>query len=261
MIKRSKFCSGLLFLATGFLWPCSPAFSADIELKVSLVGNQDMGNFRQPGGLFFDENKKRVYIADTGNNRLVSFDMEYNPIAEFDANGKLKLPSDVVRDKNGVFYLLAGRKKEFTKIDLARKKYETVVIRNAPSKANPIFPGRLAIDASGKLYVTDKGNGRILVLDKDGGFLREISFPGRRTSFSDIRVDPEGILYALSTIDRKVYIFGRNGKLMKEFGEMGEGSGQFLFPVSLAVDKLKRVYVLDQHKGKVLVFEKGGMFL
>src|SRR3990167_745429 len=57
-------------------------FSADITLIASLSGDKQTGKFNQPVSLFFDESKKRLYIADTGNNRLISFDSEFNYISE-----------------------------------------------------------------------------------------------------------------------------------------------------------------------------------
>ncbi|MBI5182750.1 MAG: hypothetical protein HY999_00075, partial [Nitrospinae bacterium] len=43
-----------------------------------LTGNELIGSFNQPTSLFFNEEKRRLYIADTGNNRLVSFDSDLN---------------------------------------------------------------------------------------------------------------------------------------------------------------------------------------
>src|SRR3989338_8638799 len=63
-----------------------------------ITGDEIMGRFNQPSGLFFDEVKKRLYVADSGNGRLVSFDSEFKYLAEL-SNENIAIPVSLVRDK------------------------------------------------------------------------------------------------------------------------------------------------------------------
>ncbi len=236
-------------------------FSADMNLIASLSGDKIMGKFNQPSAIFFDESKKRLYVADTGNNRLVSFDPEFNFISEFDAGGELKYPMSAVRNSKEQFFVIGGIEKNgLFLIDISKKIFKQFVIRDAPARANPILAWKLAIDKNDTLYITDKANGRILVVDSNGRYLREIKLENKLVDFSDVRVDADGNIYSLSTLERKIYIFNNKGVFMSSFGKIGNKVNEFEFPVSIAISPNGFIYVLDQHKGSVLTFKKDGVF-
>ena len=236
-------------------------FSADMNLIASLSGDKIMGKFNQPSAIFFDESKKRLYVADTGNNRLVSFDPDFNFISEFDAGGELKYPMSSVRNSKEQFFVIGGAEKNgLFVIDISKKVFKQFDIRDAPARENPILPGKLAIDKNDNLYITDKANGRILVVDSNGRHLKEIKLENKLVDFSDIRVDADGNIYSLSTLERKIYIFNNKGVLISSFGKMGNKVNEFEFPVSIAISPNGFIYVLDQHKGSILTFKKDGVF-
>ncbi len=238
------------------------AFAVQIDLLASLNGNKLMGKFNQPFALFFDERKKKLYVADTGNNRIVSFNDEFEYIADFNAGGELKHPKSLVKNSRDEFFLTGEEGgNELFIVDVARKIFRQFKITGAPQRVNPILPGRLAIDKDDNLYLVDKGNGRILVLDREGLFIREILFKDRFVDFSDVRVGSDGNIYLLSALERKVYIFNNKGKLLSSFGKRGNKKHEFAFPISIALDNRGIIYVLDQHKGSVMAFKKNGDFL
>ena len=72
----SVFCI-LLFATAAF-----PGGKGGVRTVAVITGDEIMGRLKQPSGLFFDEIKKRLYIADSGNGRLVSFDSEFKYMAE-----------------------------------------------------------------------------------------------------------------------------------------------------------------------------------
>lgn len=258
-MKIAVICSAACFISffVGF-----HAFAAQIDLLASLNGDKLMGKFDQPFALFFDERKKKLYVADTANNRIVSFNDKFEYIADFNAGGGLKHPKSLVKNSRNEFFLVGGEGgDELFFIDIARKIFRQFEITGVPQRVNPTIPGKLAIDKDDNLYLTDKGNGRILVVDREGLFIREILFKDRFVDFSDVRVGRDGNIYSLSTLERKVYIFNNKGKLLSSFGKRGNRKNEFAFPVSIAVDNRGIIYVLDQHKGSVMAFKKDGKFL
>ena len=236
-------------------------FSADLNLIASLSGDKIMGKFNQPSAIFFDELKKRLYVADTGNNRLVSFDHEFNFISEFDAGGELKYPTSIVKNSKDQFFVVGGtaRDKLFL-IDIPKKIFKQIEIKNITARENPFLPDNLAIDKDDNLYITDRGNGRILVVDSDGRFLKEIAVENKFVDLTDVQIDTEGNIYSLSTLEGKVYIFNNKEGSVSSFGKRGSRANEFEFPVSIAISPNRFVYVLDKHKGNVLVFKKDGNF-
>ena len=220
-----------------------------------------MGKFNQPSAIFFDELKKRLYVADTGNNRLVSFDHEFNFISEFDAGGELKYPTSIVKNSKDQFFVVGGTARdELFLIDIPKKIFKQIEIKNITARENPFLPDNLAIDKDDNLYITDRGNGRILVVDSDGRFLKEIAVENKFVDLTDVQIDTEGNIYSLSTLEGKVYIFNNKEGSVSSFGKRGSRANEFEFPVSIAISPNRFVYVLDKHKGNVLVFKKDGNF-
>ena len=62
------------------------------------------GSLSQPSDLFVDKNDN-IYIADTGNNRVVKLDRECNYVASFDCGGSFNSPSGVFVSDNGDIYV------------------------------------------------------------------------------------------------------------------------------------------------------------
>ena len=242
-------------------FPIPYSFASDgaPRLIKALSGDKLIGKLKYPVSLFVTKGKK-LYIADTGNNRLVSYDAELNFRGDFDAGGKLKHPIGVVKNSNGQFFVIEGITNTLVFIDISKKTYKPLEISGAPKKPNPIIPGRLEIDDNDNLYITDRGNGVIFVLNQEGRYIREITYKNKPVDFSDIRVDKKGFIYSLSTLEGKVYIFNNEGEEVSVFGARGNGKNEFLFPTSIAVGSDGLVYILDQHKGTVLVYDVDGKF-
>jgi DNA-binding beta-propeller fold protein YncE len=51
------------------------------------------------------------------------------------------------------------------------------------------------------------------------------------------------------------------GDYLGEFGSGGEGEGQFVWPVAVAVDRDENVYVADEWLNRILIYDKDGKFL
>jgi sugar lactone lactonase YvrE len=55
--------------------------------------------------------------------------------------------------------------------------------------------------------------------------------------------------------------FDKNGKYLKEWGELGSKPGQFSIPHAIAVDSKGRVYVADRNNVRIQVFDANGKLL
>jgi len=259
-LTKWAFLAFLSSILASFSIPYSFASEGSARFIEALSGDKLMGKLKSPVSLFVSKGNKRLYIADTGNNRLVSYDSELKFRGDFDAGGKLKHPICLVKNSNDQFIVIEGDTNALVFIDISKKIYKPFEISGVPKKPNPIIPGRLAIDDNDNLYITDRGNGVILVLNQEGRYIREITYKNKPVDFSDIRVDNKGFVYSLSTLEGKVYIFNNEGEEVSVFGARGNRKNEFLFPTSIAVGSDGLVYVLDQHKGTVLVYNVDGKF-
>ncbi len=233
-----------------------------MEFLTAVTGNEFMGRLDNPSSLFFDEVKKRLYLTDSGNKRLVSFDKDMEYLSAL-THKEILMPLGIVKDKEGRFFLVDGKKAGLIFIDTQSKAVKPFLIKGMPRGKERFVPGRMAIDNEGKLYIIDRLNRRIQVVDTEGNFIRMIkTSDGGFHGFNDIRVDDMGRVYAVDTIGRRVYVFDENGKMVYSFGNKDGDDGKYnlSFPVSIAVDRTGSVYVLDQHKARIFVFNNNGVF-
>lgn len=233
------------------------ATKGDLKLKAVIVENEVMGTFKLPTALFYDEGNKRLYVADSGNNRLISFDESFDYLAE-QSVGAIQIPVGLVKDNQGRFFIINAKENKVMILDTSNKSVEPLKLTNFPKGDMDLIPGSIAIDKDDRLYITDKLKKRIVVLDVSGMFLHAIKVKGDHEEdifgFADVKVDSEYNVYAIDTVGRRVYVFNNTGELISSFG----GSQVFDFPVSIAVDSKGLIYVVDRHKGSVLVFDKTG---
>jgi DNA-binding beta-propeller fold protein YncE len=98
--------------------------------------------------------------------------------------------------------------------------------------------------------------------------------PGEGWSPLGVRIDPSGIVYVTDvTKDAnriREFIIPQDVNMMAwyalnatapEYGDSGQGVGEFMFPNAATSDSSGRVYVSDGNNGRVSVWDEGGNFL
>lgn len=230
-----------------------------ISIVATLTSNKDIGTVGLIGGVFFDEHKKRLYVADSSNSRILSYDSEFKYLSAFQPGGDLKYPTSLVRTSDGRFLVVEPSKKGVLAIDIERKSIDLVNFSKVP-EADVFYPGNIAIDSADNIYIVDRSNTRVLLFNSNLQFRREV-LKDNKTKINDIKIDKQGNLYTLSTVEGIIRKYDSSGKKILEFGKRGKGKSEFNFPVSLAVDQKGLIYVVDQHKSKILVFDSKGKSL
>jgi tripartite motif-containing protein 71 len=70
----------------------------------------------------------------------------------------------------------------------------------------------------------------------------------------DTAVDSNGNVYVLDKENNLVQVFNNAGTLLAQWGEYGQGDGQFYDPEGIAVDGNGNVYVADTRNNRIQVF-------
>jgi DNA-binding beta-propeller fold protein YncE len=231
---------------------------ASIRHLASINRIEETGVFGVLGGVFFDEDRDRIYVTDASNGRILAYDSDFKFVSEFKGAEGLTAPVGIVKDSKGRFFVTQPTTGQVLIIDIGQRRIEPLDMSKAP-KGNPVYPGAIAIDAEDWLYIADKSNQRIMLFDSNLEFARVLPVEG--SGLNDVTVDSQGRIYALNTRDGSVCVYDKQGARISKFGSRGNGKGEFSFPVSLAVDQGGTVYVLDQHLSEVLVFNRSGRFL
>lgn len=122
----------------------------------------------------------------------------------------------------------------------------------------------LKLSEEGLLYVSDTGNQRILVGDKQGNLVRIIG--------EDVLQKPNGIylaedkLYVADEVEAKVFVFTQDGELLGSFGKpesilFGERSA--FVPEKVAVDSRQNMYIISRgnSNGIIQINANNGEFI
>ncbi len=167
-----------------------------------------------------------VYVADTGNKRIVVFDLTGKYIRQ--------ITSGLTADK-------------------ITKNYPF----NAPGELNE--PMGLVVDNSGNLYVADRDNSRIQKFDNTGKAVAQWAVPtgaygGGTYNEPYLAVDAAGNVYTTEPGTQKVAKFGPDGKLISE--KAAEGAASLKDPTGIALTPDGTIYVVDTVSNGVINFGK-----
>jgi DNA-binding beta-propeller fold protein YncE len=115
------------------------------------------------------------------------------------------------------------------------------------------------------IYVTETSNHRIVVLNKDGKFLRTIGNRGNKDGEFNyptfITVGVSGNLFVVDGLNFRVQIFDKNGNFIKQFGKAGDATGYFNRPKGITVNSYGHIFLVDALFHTVQVFDSDGNFL
>ena len=128
-----------------------------------------------------------------------------------------------------------------------------------------LWPGSVALDKKGNVYVADEWLHRISIFDEDGDFLYRWGTPGADDGEfnrpSGIAFDREDNLYVVDSVNNRIQRFTKEGRFLSNFGEGGSGEGQFNLPWGITIDNQGDLYVADWENNRVQKFSTDGTFL
>lgn len=126
-------------------------------------------------------------------------------------------------------------------------------------------PQSIALDGSGRVYVSDRLNHRVTVFSERGAYLghfgAEGGDDGQLLYPRHIAIDVAGFLYVVDAGNQRIQKFALDGTYLDQWGTEGEGDAQFRQPIGIAVDRGGHVYVTDERNQNVQRFKGDGTFL
>jgi DNA-binding beta-propeller fold protein YncE len=164
---------------------------------------------------------------------------------------KAQRPIGVAVNEKYVF-IAEWESSQVTVLDRLTREVITHIGSRGRGDGELLNPTGLAYN-NGLLFVCDGLNHRICVFDCHNGgfnFLYHIGVGKLRFPAGVHAMD--GKVYCVCQGDSCVYIFDLNGKLIKKFKAKGVGAGQ------ICVSAIEEIYVSEQDKGRVRVFDTTG---
>ncbi|NWF75155.1 MAG: 6-bladed beta-propeller [Nitrospirae bacterium] len=203
---------GILFVSDSKL---NSVFGLNKNTGQVVMSPVPTGEFKNPSGLVYDEERERLYVSDSKNHIIRVFDKDGLPLFTFGKkgteDGEFHTPSYLALDKNGRIYV----------VDL--------------------FNFRIQIFTPDGKFIRKFGR----LGDCRGCFTRP----------AGIGLDSEGHIYVVDTAFNNFQIFTDEGKLLLDIGKAGIGAGQFSLPTGLYIDKKDRIYVTDTFNRRIQVFQ------
>lgn len=108
----------------------------------------------------------------------------------------------------------------------------------------------IAADAEGRLYVADRGPGRIQVFDQNGKYLDE--WPN--IAAWHIHVSPDQFVWVADGGTNKILKYDRNGKLLYSWGTYGQFPGGQWGVHQFSVDEEGNLYLAEAFNGRLEKF-------
>lgn len=253
------------------------------------------GLLSEPSDVFVDSNDN-IYIADSGNNRIVVLNKDGEYLNSFDCDGKLSSPSGVFVSENGDIYVADTLNErilhlskqgesieEFVKPDSELLDEETTfqVSRIGISDQGYIYTIRgqyfMMIDANNEFkgYIGDNQLGfslkRLLMRtfaskEQQAQFAKESA-----TSYYSFDIGSDGLIYATTGEDsstnqiQKINIVGENIFPEKAYGQQyyNKEINRYVNPrfVDICVDSNGVIYVIDAYSRNIFVYDQEGNML
>ncbi|RIK52342.1 MAG: hypothetical protein DCC57_10015, partial [Chloroflexi bacterium] len=148
-----------------------PPLLADLRRTVGSVCGAGQAQFNLPHGLALDADAGRLYVADTGNRRVVALDVATGDFVQVYA-AEFQEPVDVALAPDGTLLVLDALAAALFRIDLATGEVAPLAVQTGFYR-----PRGLAVDTGGMIAVADTGGGRVVLLDASGALLAQFGGP------------------------------------------------------------------------------------
>jgi len=259
------------------------------------LDQENIGGLKKPQDLFID-GEDRIYVADTGNNRIVVTDPS-GTAARIVGEGVLRDPRGVFVDDQGQMYVADAGNRRIVKFAA-----DGSVLREFPQPESPLLgddfiyqPVKVVVNSYNYIFVVSQGSEKgLLMLDQEGNFrgffganrveatftdilLRLVYTREQRRgsvinlpySFNNVAISHDGYIYTTTT--------GLSSKQVRKLNAVGgdiypDADRNFADPtlmfrepaqnfIDVAVDRLGNMTLLDKQWGHLYQYDASGRMM
>jgi DNA-binding beta-propeller fold protein YncE len=199
-----------------------------------------------------------IYVTDIKRGVIAVFDRDEkfkHYIGDYKGEHAFEQPNSIAIDAASGRIYLADTTRQFVLIfDRNGKKLASIGKRGGGTgPAQFRLPTDVALHGR-ELFVLDKRNARIQVLDLDGHYKREFATQGLSSASRGMAIDSQGLIYVPLDIG-VIEIFNPQGDFVMRFGTYGSAPGEFIEPQGIFIDSADRLYITDTGNRRVQVFQ------
>lgn len=228
------------------------------------------GQLLEPAGIAVDP-AGHVYVADTGNHRVLQFDANGRYLSHTGGFGfnaqQFNQPTDLAATGLDV-YVADAQNRRVQRFDRHLNFISTLAISTLAAglatpdqAAQPLgFPRGIAVSPTGEVYITDAENEEVVKMSTAGQ--AEVRFggfsdgPGRLRNPAGLAVSRSGEVYVADMGNNRIAVFDRFGGFLREMGNKN-----LAVPEGVDVDDQGRVYIADTGHDRVIVLSGRGDLL
>jgi len=260
------------FIVAIFLMAIGPADSR-AEVKTDYL--YSLSNFSGTvplnlARIHFDENRKEMYVTDTGSSGVRIFNAQGMEIYRFGDDWSLgSIIGAVVREDGNILVLNQTISKNAIYIcNFRGEVVSELALKNLPSDFEGFSPSSMFYQHE-KLYLLESNAMRLLVTDSNGvsltGYdlaaLTEVEEKKRsQTAIGGFSVDRRGDILFTIPVLFSAFKLTPEGNL-SGFGRPGSAPGRFNNTGGIVADDRGYVYVADRLKSAILIFDKNFKFV
>ena len=228
---------------------------------ITSIYNDDKGvELRQPEGIVCDDTSL-LLVADTGNGRLVRYSFKDGAVEGGTVEIKVEQMSYPIKteiNSKGEIYVLDRKQRNIIRMTPKGDFRGYLRPVGLPSPASYV-PRSFSLDSKDNIYILDILSQRVLILNSEGIYQRQISFPKKYGFFSDVTVDFQGNVLLLDSVNGMVVSAAKNAA---SFSPLSASLKEYVrFPASLTTDNRGRIYLVDRNGGRVIVLGQDGSFI
>jgi uncharacterized protein (TIGR03663 family) len=245
-------------------WPSVATFGAQ---------GKNPGQFTDPRNVAVGPDG-RVYVVDTGNDRIQMFDANGRFIKTWGSTGngpaQFKEPWGITVDAKGIVYVLDTwnhRVQKFSAEGEYQGGWGAYGSTGGTLGDQSVLwgPRGIVTDAQGNVYLTDTGNKRVQKFSPDGKPLGQWGGagvePGKFDEPVGIAMDKAGNFYVADTWNQRIQKFDSAFAFVKEWPILTWQGQSVLNKPYLAVGSDNRLYISDPEGFRILVYDLEGKFI
>jgi serine/threonine-protein kinase len=217
---------------------------------------KEVGEFNSPRGVIVDRSK-RVHVADTGNGRIQTFDL----------NGRFKgfvrplgtsvptAPRSMALLPRGVMVIADAEDTRLFKVDA--NGVSVGITQRTSVTMEPVPPAtRIQATANGELLLTDNAQSRVVIIDTRDR-IASVLTEGLQAPWG-IALGDAGHVFVTDTKSNRILRYHGN-QLLATYGGPGSSPGQFKTPRDIAVDASGHMFVADSRNRRIQVLDGDGL--
>jgi len=168
-------------------------------------------------------------------------------------------PMAVVTSRQGVIYVADPGAKGVHRFDPANHRYDLLRRKNDQPLPSPVS---LAIDAQDDVYLADSELARLFKISPGDEYATAFELDEKLAQPTGLAINRNNNqLAVVDTARHQVFLFDKQGRLLKNFGQRGEANGEFNYPTMIWCQQNGNMLVTDSLNFRIQVFDKNGHFL